>query len=636
MSTFNFSGSGGILVNGTFIGTEYYFFASSNGGVLVSNQPDTTTEYFFNGKGGSLVGGSYSEGFIYDFNGSGGAVVDGSANVLIPVIGGVILGGTATTTAVYHIVGNGGAELSGNSTESEIETFYGSGGVNVAGDAYEVRVVVFSGSGGVVNAGKVTTNIIFNPTPSGGVVVNGNSKDRILFNSSLTFPISFDLGDLPIYAYRVTGYCQPLNCDTNPFSDPQSNCGHQIVNYVLARSISDLCKQLNNYDYLFRVKAVYRYDKAVFGIDNLNDIQNGLVDPNCPKFEDVTDEFCLQTECFEFCLNQNSIFLIKATFTADIYAPNISKGNLKLSGGYKVTSASLYSYSASGNYEFNGNAAASGNNLIPNVLFSGSGKEKLTGNAVAKSSYLGTFSVIGYGDISTELIGIDTTGGQGLTLEGDTLNPVANICGCKTLLNYVDFQTNLLTKASVFSNFVYRNKLTVNKNLRLYYNQRTKTFFNSVKFEGLSTSSNDTENWNLVVELACTNQVSRFNDSLWNFSLFVSKKTYGTNNVLKSNLETRFYVYIPYVLLYTDVNLLEFDLQVDMKNMVVYNKFKQIIYDLQPRLAKDNIKLFSSGDWVSNPYLNIFAYSITNNLDYLFRPNRNAKKINILPLTQIP
>lgn len=618
MSTFNFSGSGGILVNGTFIGTEYYFFTS----------------------GGVVLNGVYFGEHIINFYGSGGVDLSGESDVLteynLNPSGGVVSSGSSTETTVYHIVGNGGAEINGESIDSQVRTFSGSGGVDVAGDSYAVRLVVFEGNGGVIGAGEVTANVIFNPTSSGGVKVKGNSKDRILFNSSLTYPISFDLGDLPIYAYRVTGYCQPLNCDTNPFSDPQSNCGHQIVNYVLARSISDLCTQLDNYDYLFRVKAVYKYDKAVFGIDNLNDIQSGLVDPNCPKFEDVTDDFCLQTECFDFCLSQNSIFLFKAVFTADIHDPKFSNVNLKLTGGYKITSSSAYSYSGSGNYEVNGNAAASGNNLIPNVIFVGNGEQKLTGSAVSKSSYLGTFSVIGYGDLSVEFLGLDSTGGEGLVLEGDILNPIANICGCKNLLNYVDFQTNFLTKTSVFSNFVYRNKLNVNKTLRLYYNQRNKTFFNTVKFDGLSTSSNETENWNLIVELSCTNQVSRFNDNLWNFSLFLSKKTYDANNVLKNNLETRFYVYIPSVLLYSNVNLLEFDLQIDMKNLVVYNKFKQIIYDLQPRLAKDNIKLFSSGDWVTNPYLNIFAYSITNKLDSIFRPNKNAKKINILPLIQTP
>jgi hypothetical protein len=660
MSIFNFSGSGGILVNGTFIGTEYYYFASSNGGVLVSGDPSTTTEYFSNGNGGILVSGNPSITIGYFFNGNGEVLVSGQSSTIkeygFNANGGVLISGDLNITAdyffngngqvlisgnpnvetEYFFNGNGGIDLSGNSKDSQVRTIYGSGGVDVSGKAQAVRLVVFKGSGGVTSTGKVKANVIFNPTPSGGVIVGGNSKDRILYNSKLSYPISFDLGDLPIYAYRVTGYCEPLNCDTNPFSDPQSNCGHQIVNYVLARSITDLCAQLQNYDYIFRVKAVYRYDKAILGIDNLNDIQSGLVDPNCPKFEDVTDEFCLQAECFDFCLLQNAIFLIKANFTAAVYVPNVSNGKLKLSGGHRIKSASAYSYNASGNYEFNGNAVASGNNLIPNILFSGSGKQNLTGNAGVKFPYLGVFSVTASADISVEIIGIDSTGGEGLELEGDTLNPVANICGCKTLLNYVDFQTNLLTKTSVFSNFAYRNNLTINKNLRLYYNQKSKTFYNSVKFDGYSTSSNNTESWNLIVELACTNQFSRFGDSLWNFSIFLSKKNYDANHVLQNNLETRFYVYIPSVILYTNTNFLEFDLQVDMKNLVVYDKFKQIIYDLQPKLTKDNIKLFSSGDWVNNPYLNIFTYTLTNDLDPIFRPNKNVKKINILSLTQTP
>ena len=660
MSIFNFSGSGGILVNGTFIGTEYYYFASSNGGVLVSGNPSIITDYFFNGNGEVLVSSNSNvetEYFFsgigevlvsgqssmikeYVFNANGEVLVSGSSSTLTDYFlngnGQVLVSGNPSIETEYFLNGNGGVELGGDSIDSQVRTIYGSGGVDVSGNAKAVRLVVFKGSGGILGGGKVKANVIFNPIISGGVVVRGNSKDRILYNSKLSYPILYDLGDLPIYAYRVTGYCEPLNCDTNPFSDPQSNCGHQIVNYVLARSISDLCAQLQNYDYIFRVKAVYKYDKAILGIDNLNDIQSGLVDPNCPKFEDVTDDFCLQTECFDFCLLENAIFLIKANFTAAVYVPNVSNGKLKLSGGHRIKSASAYSYSASGSYEFNGNAVASGNNLIPNILFSGSGSQNLAGNAGVKFPYLGIFSVTASADIDVELIGIDSTGGEGFILEGDTLNPVANICGCKTLLNYVDFQTNLLTKTSVFSNFIYRNNLSVSKNLRLYYNQKSKTFFNSVKFDGYSTSSNNTESWNLVVELACTNQFSRFGDSLWNFSFFLSKKNYDTNNVLQNNLETRFFVYIPSVILYTNTNLLEFDLQVDMKNLVVYNKFKQIIYELQPKLAKDNIKLFSSGDWIADPFLNIFAYSLANNFDPLFRPNKNVKKINILSLTQTP
>jgi hypothetical protein len=63
--------------------------------------------------------------------------------------------------------------------------------------------------------------------------------------------------------------------------------------------------------------------------------------------------------------------------------------------------------------------------------------------------------------------------------------------------------------------------------------------------------------------------------------------------------------------------------------MVVYNKFKDKIVNVQISTFKDNIKLFNSGDWYSDPFFNIFIYSKPINIEQYLRP------IIFLPQTNI-
>jgi hypothetical protein len=156
-----------------------------------------------------------------------------------------------------------------------------------------------------------------------------------------------------------------------------------------------------------------------------------------------------------------------------------------------------------------------------------------------------------------------------------------------------------------------------------------------LKFDGIGSVSSETENWNIVLELACTTQLTLSGESLWKLSFFIQRKTYK-NKVQLNNLETRFYVFIPSKLIYNNSSLLEFDFQIDIKNLVVYRRFKDIIFDLQPRIVKDNIKLFSSGDWLADSFLDIYIFSINTPYAQIFKPNRNSRKINVFSLLESP
>ena len=576
----------------------------------------------------------------YDELGTGGIEVGGSGEtpVIYNIYGsdGIEVGGDSLVLTNYNINGSGGIEGAGTAYITRDIPVFGTGGATVSGIAYAVRVVSILGTGGSVSGGQSSSNIIFNPKTSGGLKASGNSIDKILVASSLSIPLLFDLGDLPVYAYRVLGDCSKLDCTNIPFKDASNNCGNQVINYILARNIGDVCTQLSSYDFVFKVKAVYKYSRAIIGIDHLQNIKSGIEDPVCPNFEDVTEDFCSQAQCFDFCLADNMLFLAKCIFTAGIYHPNNSYGSLQLTGGYTIVKSSNYNFFGSGNLNLNVQAGASGNGLIPLSIFVGSGALNLSGNANIGNSYLGEFTETISGDLILDAISLNLDGPDGLQLVGQTQNQVANICGCPTLLNYVEFESNLFTKASLLSDFLYRNNYTVEKTTRLYFNQNTKTFYNCLKYDGIGTSSTDYETWSIVLELSCTGQISLSGDYLWNFSIFASRKLYS-NNILKNNLETRFYVYIPTSLLYNNSSsFLEFDFQIDVKALIVYNQYKEIIFNLEPRILKDNTKLFSSGDWINDPYLNVFVYTIKTNLSEIFRPNKNLGKINILPLVNFP
>ena len=596
-------------------------------------------DFNITGSGGVEAEGASETLAIYEFESSGGVLAAGNSLVVkdinIEGLDGILVDGSGSVVKNIVFSGSGGVLGNGSSLVQTNYNFSGSGGVLAAGNTSAVKNIIFSGSGGALADGSSSVQMIYNPLTSGGVLVSGNSIDKILIISTASIPILFNLGDLPVYAYRVLGECSKLDCTNIPFQDASNNCGNQVINYILARDIADVCRQLSSYDFVFKIKAVYKYNRAIFGFDYLNDVRNNLVDPTCPNFEDVTEDFCIQADCFDFCADLNTMALVNGIFSADVYRPNNSYGNIRLTGGYTITNASGYTFSASGGINLTGNAATSGTNLIPVVAFSGGGSISLSGSADNNNSYLGEFTVTVGGGLDVDAFTVNINGQNGLQLQGQIVNSVANICGCLTLMNYVQFESNLLTKSSLLSDFIYRNNLTFDKTIRLYYNQATKAFYNSIKYEGIGLSSNDYEEWNIVPELACTNQLSLTGDYLWNFSIFVSRKLYS-NNILKNNLETRFYVYIPSSLIYDSISLLEFDFEVDIKNLVVYNKFKEIIFNLEPRILKDNTKIFSSGSWITDPYLNLFVYSVETNLPQIFRPNKNSEKINVLPLVEFP
>lgn len=615
------------------------FNITGSGGIEAEGASETLAIYGFESSGGTLAAGSGLSIKNINIEGLDGILIDGNALVLKDIefngSGGVLGNGSSLIQANYSFDGSGGALAAGNTLAIKNIIFSGSGGTLAAGSGLVIRNIVFSGSGGVLADGASSIQMIYNPLTSGGVVVSGNSIDKMLVISTASIPILFNLGDLPVYAYRVLGECSKLDCTKIPFKDSSNNCGNQVINYILARDIADVCRQLSSYDFVFRIKAVYKYNRAIFGFDYLADIKNNLVDPACPHYEDVTEDFCIQADCFDFCADLNTMALVKGIFSADLYRPNNSYGSIRLTGGYAITSASSYTFFASGGMDLTGNATTSGTNLIPIMAFTSNGSIGLSGSADTNNSYLGEFKVTISGGLEVNAFTVNINGQNGLQLQGQIVNPVTNICGCLTLMNYVQFESNLLTKSSLLSDFIYRNNLTFDKTIKLYYNQATKTFYNSIKYEGIGLSSSEHEEWNIVPELACTNQVSLTGDYLWNFSIFVSRKLYS-NNILKNNLETRFYVYIPSSLAYDSIALLEFDLQVDTKNLIVYNNFKEIILNLEPRILKDNTKIFSSGAWITDPYLNLFVYSIETSLPQIFRPNKNSEKINVLPLVEFP
>ena len=654
-TNYNHPSIGGVETDGAALALVVFL---GSGGVEASGYSSNRINYNYSGIGGIEIGGDSTDQTNYNHPSIGGVETDGAALALVVFlgsggveasgyssnrinynysgIGGIEIGGDSTDQTNYNHPSIGGVETDGNVSAVKVIPISGIGGVEVDGNVSAVRFIIFSGSGGVVGNGNSNSYIVFNPSSSGGLVASGNSTDIVLVNSSLSIPILFDLGTLPVYAYRVVSICSKLDCTQIPLQEVDNSCDNQVISYILARNLGDVCVQLASYSFIFRVQAVYKYSRAIFGKDYLQDLKNNLVVADCPDFTDVTDDFCTEAQCFDFCVPRNNLFIAKGSFTASYYHPNESTVNLVVGGGYSIRSTlSNYSYSGTGTLTLNGIANASGINLMPLHIFTGSGNITLSGTSDVNNYYLGEYTVVASVFFTVSDFSVNTIDNSGLKLIGDELNNTSNICGCKRLLNYVNFESNLLTKTSTLSNFLYRNSISPNKITKLYFNQLTKTFFNSLKFDGIGSVSSETESWNVVLELACTTQVNLAGESLWKLSFFIQRKTY-TNKVQVNNLETIFYVFIPSKLIYNSSSLLQFDFQIDIKNLVVYRRFKDIIFDLQPRIVKDNIKLFSSGDWLADSFLEIYVFSINTAYAQIFRPNRNSRKINILSLLESP
>jgi hypothetical protein len=463
---------------------------------------------------------------------------------------------------------------------------------------------------------------------SGKINIHASSERHLFEEFTNDFKIRYNLGKMPLYCYRVSGR-GTLPYIFKPATGFNNEIVYSQIYNIFARSIREVPAKLKEGNFKGYVYKVYKYEKAVYNQEYANDISIGLIDPTNYGFLDVTKQFCELPDAGDFCTSLYEV-IAKVEFTTNYARSFESKGSLRIKGRSVINNSTYFKYKVKlkikNKINLTGSAVATGTNLLPTLNFQSTGKLKVTGTAKNQNNYLGfiTFTTIG----NIEIIDLNS-----FNKKINTFDPIANntiiatACGCPVNTNLIYFANNIFKSNSLLDKFLYRNDYKPQEIIKLFYDNKNKTYFSSIKYDGYSLFEGSKESWNISTSLECTNKVDLNKSYLWLFSCSIKRKI---NNNKSSFIESKISLYLPSNLICaTAIDALEFYYRANLKEMVVYNKFKDKITNIQISTFKDNIKLFNSGDWYSDPFFNIFIYSKPINIEQYLRP------IIFLPQTNI-
>jgi hypothetical protein len=461
----------------------------------------------------------------------------------------------------------------------------------------------------------------------GSVKISSSTECHFYEKYSNNLKIRYDLGLMPLYVYRVSGRGR-LPYLFKPVKDFNNQIVYSQIYNIFARSIEEVPLQLKKQEFSGYVYKVYKYEKAIFNKDFVNDIEDGTVDPNNYGFIDVTKEFCKLPEASDYC-NYSYELIGKGDLTVNYSKEFIGGGEFKIKGHGKIIQATFYSYKVKtkrkNKIKFTGVAITSGTNLLPTKSYNGSGSVKIKVGSNSQNNNLGTIEFLAIGSLEV------TNFNNYKTL--NIFNPMANnnvlatACSCPTLKNVIYFSNSIFKRNSLLDKFLYRNNLSGNDIIPLYYDNKNQHYFNTIKFDGLSLLEGNKENWNITTTLNCTNQLDLSKNKLWLFSCSITRKIYDSKKT--TSLESKLAILLPYNLICSKIDAIEFYNRVNLSELIIYNKYKDKIVNINISVFKDNIKLFSSGNWLKDPYFNIFVYSIPLILESYYRPEIALKQENI-------
>jgi len=450
---------------------------------------------------------------------------------------------------------------------------------------------------------------------SGSVKISSSTEFHLYKKYNNNLKIRYNLGLMPLYFYRVSGRGR-LSYLFKPAKGFNDQVVYSQIYNIFARSIEEVALQLKKQEFSGYVYKVYKYEKAIFNKDFINDVNDGIIDPNNYGFVDVTKDFCKLPEAIDYC-NYSYEFIGKGDLIVTYSKEFIGSGKFKIKGIGKVTQATIYSYKAKrkNKIKFTGNAITYGINLLPTKTYKGSGKVKIKVSSKSQNNDIG---IIEFSAIIKFEVNNFNNYTQLNTFNPITNNVVASTCSCPTLKNVIYFSNSIFKKNSLLDKFLYRNNLSGSDVITLYYDNNNQHYFNTVKFDGLSLIEGNKENWSITTTLNCTNQLDLNKNKLWLFSCSVTRNIYNSKKT--TSLESKLSIFLPYNMICSKIDSIEFYNRVNLSELVIYNKYKDKIINLNVNVFKDKIKLFSSGDWLTDPHFNIFVYTKPTILESYFRP----------------
>lgn len=313
-SSFNYVGSGELVLGGSFSAENGGFETSGNTDLIIGGESLTsmTTTVVVTPGTSLTLGGSFGVFVPYtenayryivprpdyighDFNGRDYFVS-------------LYLNGSAITNR-YGYTWNGGLVLSGNID------------------------VVYIPSGGLILSGETTESDI--------KIVYYSDFDfewNILSTIEIDFDFAWDVGRQVLHYYQVEGTCEkPPTCETTGIETNDAKCasgGARFTQIIAARSTADLCTKLQqrflNYPVRWPIQSIKRYSRPVYTTDIDREEANGI-DHSCNKKEEVI--FCHVPECFDLCAGLTYTAEIGiSVFCQDVFLTYVGAGGLTLDG----------------------------------------------------------------------------------------------------------------------------------------------------------------------------------------------------------------------------------------------------------------------------------------------------------------
>lgn len=183
-STYNETGSGGVIVGGT--GTiQKTSTLTGSGGAIVGGTGSVQETFTLTDSGTLTLGGSGSPIRNQSATGSGTLTIAGAgvvqATYTFAGSGGVVLAGAGDNAVVNNTVeGEGGVTIGGAGSVQANYTLADSGGLTIAGSGVPQLQASLTDSGGVVIAGSGVVQLTANIAGIGGVVLAGTGSNAVI------------------------------------------------------------------------------------------------------------------------------------------------------------------------------------------------------------------------------------------------------------------------------------------------------------------------------------------------------------------------------------------------------------------------------------------------------------------------
>lgn len=383
----------------------------------------------------------------------------------------------------------------------------------------------------------------------------------------------------------ISGAFYPGGCEITNFESSDPKCigagGKQLfIQNILATSVRDVCRQLNQYNMKWKVCSIQVYSNPA-----------GPAQDACNKLIDVP--FSAYPECIEVSVEDVSVDIIFNDYVSF-----------------------SFKYKGSGDLYLLGNSLYSGGTPLSAYNYIGSGLVQIGGTAFESSTWSDLRQV--NIDFSFEIIYIEPilSSKPAVSNISGSIELINTICGnCNSMPSIIYSYSNLNRSYSI-SRFFKRNSIEFPSYFTMYYNSLLKSWVSNYQFYGIGDFGE--EKWNFVSSWSCLNQkAEEYSSPYWSYSIFINR-SYGS-----VDLDTRLSVTFPPTELCRLIDNLSnnFSFNLNVRTFYVENS---LIDTTDYVVMKDNLGIFKDETWLSNPW---FSVNLSRNV---LLPG--LRTIDLLPL----